>query len=152
LYLLGQKRLDTGKTPPRCDNRASTVGACRPRSPQERRLAMRTLGLVGTGFLLLCLTACSGGDNASKIVGTWEGEEKGVKCTFDCAKDGKVKVSVGGKTVKEGTYKVEGDTLKLTSKEGEKEETETDKIKELTGSKLVLEDGKEKKTIELKKK
>jgi uncharacterized protein (TIGR03066 family) len=41
-----------------------------------------------------------------------------------------------------GTYKVEGETIKSSHKEGEKEVTETVKIKTLTDTKLVTEDEK----------
>jgi uncharacterized protein (TIGR03066 family) len=117
---------------------------------------MKTLGVVATVFFFLQLPALGRDkDNAAKIVGTWEAtkEEGGMKITMtaEFTKDGKVKLSVLSISLA-GTYKVEGNSLKITLKQGEKEKTETNKIKELTDTKLVLEDEKAKETIEFKKK
>lgn len=97
--------------------------------------------------------------NKDKILGTWElvkGEGAPPGTLAEYTKDGKVKVTVkaGGKEMKmEGTYSVEGDTLKTTMKgPGGKEETDKDKIEKLTETQLVLKNMKENKTVEFKKK
>jgi len=98
-------------------------------------------------------------DNAKKIVGTWEltktesPDLKDAKVTVVFAKDGKLRVTVEVKDMKvvmNGTYKVDGDKLKTTIKEGDKEQSETDTIKTLTEDKLVTVD-KKKQTDEFKR-
>ena len=130
---------------------------------------MRTLGFVWTLGAVVCLAGCGsqpekqeGGKdkaraaredvgkktNAEKIVGTWEvakGAELPPGATFEFTKDGKMKMTakVDGKDfTSEGTYKVDGDTLTTTQKQGPKEVTEKSKIKTLTDTTLVTEDEK----------
>ena len=96
--------------------------------------------------------------NAEKIVGTWvvsKSKEIPPGTTLEFTKDGKVKVmvKVGEMTINvEGTYKVEGNSFKITTKGPDgKDKTETVKIKELTDKKLVTENEK-KETDEFTKK
>lgn len=128
---------------------------------------MNALRWLGMALFILSLTACSGKDkkddtskttdgpkkeatNAEKILGTWEVAKPGKEgpppgSTVEFTKDGKYIVTfvVENKPEKmEGTYKVEGDSIKTTIKPGEKEVKETIKIKTLTDSKLVTEDEK----------
>ena len=127
---------------------------------------MRQLCFVGTAFLILCLSACSSKDdkkdgkdgkdpkkeptNAEKIIGTWEvvKGEMPSGSTIEFTKDGNMIVTIIDKgksmTVPAGTYKVEGETIKASHKVGDKEETETLKIKTLTDTKLITEDEKSK--------
>jgi uncharacterized protein (TIGR03066 family) len=128
----------------------------------ELDLKTMTLGLAS--LLVLGLTMAYGedkkDDNKTKIVGVWEvvkseasnGPQKGA--TVECTKDGKFKLTFeenGSKTTIEGTYKVDGDSVKSESKAPDgKEHKETLKIKELTDKKLVLED-EEGKQVEFKR-
>lgn len=95
------------------------------------------------------------GTNKEKIVGTWElvkTEEPipdGVKVVVNFGKDGKMKVTATfmGKTQEqEGTYKVEGDKLQTTQKQGNMEKKETDTIKALDDKQMVTVNEKGQKT------
>jgi uncharacterized protein (TIGR03066 family) len=139
----------------------------------ERNLLMRHLGFIATGFLVLCLAACSGkkddkkdkdgakddgkkpATNEEKLVGTWEMTkakqlQPGTKVTIEFTKDGKMLITAKVKSKdkeetfpSEGTYKVEGDTVKSTAKGPDgKENKETMKIKTITDTKLIVEDEK----------
>ena len=108
---------------------------------------MKKIALTVVAVAVLSCPARAG-DKAGKLVGKWEmtkGDVVGLTAEF--SKDGKLKVSVtrGGKTeTKEGTYKLDGDTLKITSKRGDMDRTESFKVKKLADNELVLEDkGKE---------
>ena len=111
---------------------------------------MRFLQLVGTAFLLLLAgstQADSKEDNAKKILGTWEAVKGQIPpgTTLEFTKDGKLKVTIKleDKTaVVEAAYKVEDQTLKITTKREGKEKTENVKIKTLTDTKLVTENEK----------
>jgi uncharacterized protein (TIGR03066 family) len=96
--------------------------------------------------------------NKDKIIGTWEvvksQSDLPAGSTVEFTKDGKLTVTVKAedkKVVVKGTYKVDGDTLTVTTKDGDEEHTEKMTIKSLTKDKLVVVDDK-KKTDELKKK
>jgi len=108
---------------------------------------MKTITLTLAALVALSCSARAD-DKADKLVGKWEmtkGEAKGTTAEF--TKDGKVKVGLkrGDKTeTKEGTYKIDGDTLKLSSTEGGKERTESFKVKSLTDKELVLVDRRNK--------
>src|SRR6266849_3201131 len=109
-----------------------------------------TLGLAA--FLLVGLTAAYGADkkddNKMKIVGVWEvvkgDAPKGT--TMEFTKDGKLKFTVeveGKKITVEGTYEVDGESIKTAGKGPDgKEQKETIKIKKLTEKELVTEDEK----------
>ena len=101
--------------------------------------------------------------NKDKIVGTWEvakSDEIPPGTVFEFTKDGKMKMSMKmeGKTVEmEGTYEVEGETLKSVGKGPDgKEDKNTDTIVKLTDTELVIKNPKIKKPrsqmIEFKKK
>src|SRR5207244_11992634 len=88
-----------------------------------------------------------GATNAEKIVGKWAVTEGEVPAgsLVEFTKDGKLKfaVKLGDKDLSlEGTYKVEGDKLKTTMKLGDKEINDTDTIKTLNETMLILEDTK----------
>jgi uncharacterized protein (TIGR03066 family) len=112
---------------------------------------------IAGALILLCapllLTGCGKKSNADLIVGKWEltkGEGAPPGTEMEFTKDGKVKVSmkVGEKGVSlEGTYKVEGDKLTVTMMD----KTDSDTIKTLNDTTLVMEDSKGK-TAELKRK
>ena len=95
--------------------------------------------------------------NKDKLVGVWEvtkSEGAPAGSTVEFTKDGKMIVTVkaDNKTEKvEGTYTVDGDSIKSNLKVGDKEVKETAKIKKLTDKVLVTEDEKGK-TDEFKKK
>jgi uncharacterized protein (TIGR03066 family) len=82
--------------------------------------------------------ASSGGDNAAKIVGTWQSQKKneGDVCA-EFTKDGKLKFLVRGEVAMEGTYKVAGDQCTITLPE-QKPDTAT--IQKLTDTELELKD------------
>jgi uncharacterized protein (TIGR03066 family) len=108
--------------------------------------------VAGAGILLcatLLLSGCGKKSNADLIVGKWEltkaveGVPAGMVTEF--TKDGKVKatVNLGGKDLTmEGTYKVDGDKLTVTMKMGQMEKSDTDKIKTLNDTTLVIENSK----------
>jgi uncharacterized protein (TIGR03066 family) len=124
---------------------------------------MNALRLLVAGVLtcVLAIGARAEGqaDNAKLLVGTWEavksfenGPPVGAVVAF--AKDGKIKdiVKVDGKeVVYEGTYKVDGDTLTVLMKKGDKEEKTVNTIKKINDADLILaiQEGK---LVELKRK
>jgi len=90
-----------------------------------------------------------GSSNADKILGTWEVTKSavlpsGAKATVEFTREGKMMMTVTfrGKTVtQDATDKVNGDKITTTQKRpGGKEKTETDTIKTLDDTKLVIED------------
>src|SRR4051794_17207171 len=116
---------------------------------------MNAVRLVACGCLIVTLVGCGGSpttkppelSNKDKIVGVWDfvkSSDQGSLppgSTFEFTKDGKMKITiqVGDKrNTMEGSYEVEGDSLKSKPPGGEKEETS--KIKTLTDKELVLED------------
>jgi uncharacterized protein (TIGR03066 family) len=113
---------------------------------------MRTFALAVTSVLVLGLTAAFADDkkddNKAKLVGIWEATEgeapKGA--TVEFTKDGKLKIAFeadGKKIVIEGTYELDGKSLKTNLKGPDgKERKETMTIEELTDSKLVTKDEK----------
>jgi uncharacterized protein (TIGR03066 family) len=88
--------------------------------------------------------------DAQKLLGKWVHEEKegGVEA-FEFTKDGKLIITrTDGKGTKtEGTYKLDGDKLTVTTKERDKEETRTVTILKLTDTEMVSRAGKEKVTL-----
>jgi uncharacterized protein (TIGR03066 family) len=120
---------------------------------------MRTLGFALVAAVLLGLAACSGknagegggGDRLSAgqykeaIVGKWEGtagDYEGVP--VEVGGDGKLSMTMeeGGQTVAmDGTYQLEGKTLKVSVKNRKtgEEENYTFTIKSLTPHELVVE-------------
>jgi len=114
---------------------------------------MRTAGVLVLLCAPLLLTGCGRKSNAELIVGKWEvakGERAPAGSVAEFTKDGKLKVNrkaFGQTKSMEGTYKVEEDKL-ITTIEGE---TETDTIKTLNATTLIIEDSRGK-TIEMKKK
>lgn len=108
---------------------------------------MKTAALTLAACIILSCTVRAD-DKATRLLGKWEmtrGEAKGSTAEF--SKDGKIKVAInrGGKTnTREGTYKLTGDTLELTDKQGGKERTESFKVKTLTDKELVLVDKRNK--------
>jgi uncharacterized protein (TIGR03066 family) len=124
---------------------------------------MKLLRLALVGALVLGVTAVraedkkEGGVDKKKLMGTWvvtKGETLPVGATVEFTKDGKLKLVIKEKdkalTV-EGAYEVKGDGFKLTMKDGDKEHTETLKVKKLTDKELVVEDEKGKKDTFKKK-
>jgi len=122
---------------------------------------MRVLGLVCTACVILCQAGCSGKSNADKIVGKWEvsktGDAQGapVGAVVDFQKDGKLGMTMkilDKEMTMNGTYKVDGDKLTITMKglDG-KEQSETNTIKSLDDTTMVLIE-KDKKETEFKKK
>jgi uncharacterized protein (TIGR03066 family) len=100
---------------------------------------MKRLRYALVACCLCALSGCSG--KAFSIVGTWE--QVGVKGALptEYSSDGKIFVSVLGQKAQIGTYVIEGDTLKMTEKNGltGKEATKVLTIKKLTDKELVLE-------------
>jgi len=119
---------------------------------------MRPAGaLLACAAILLAaagMTEATGGEkkkdktNAEKILGKWEvtkAEQVPAGSTIEFTKDGKFKavLKAGDKDLAmDGTYKVEKDKLKTTLKLGDKEISDTDIIKTLNETMLVLEDSK----------
>jgi uncharacterized protein (TIGR03066 family) len=96
-------------------------------------------------------------DVKTKVVGTWQVESdgkglpKGSKLQF--AKDGKIVVTAKRDEEErkvEGTYKVDGTTIKVTMKRNDKERTQEIKVTSIDDKKLVLE-GPKGESITLKK-
>src|SRR5436305_10384199 len=109
---------------------------------------MRLLQFVAVVCGMFCLAGSAlAADNATKILGTWEAVKGEIPpgTTVEFTKDGKLKVVVKNedKTITiEGTYKVKGDTLEVTTNHKGEEKTETIKLKTLTDTKLVTENEK----------
>jgi uncharacterized protein (TIGR03066 family) len=88
--------------------------------------------------------------NAEKIVGTWEFVKSTEKdapppgSTVEFTKEGKVKMTIkvqNRAVIVDGTYSVDGDTLKVTTKgPNGKEAIDTMKIKTLTEKEMVTEE------------
>jgi uncharacterized protein (TIGR03066 family) len=117
---------------------------------------MRTVGVLVLLCAPLLLTGCGKKSNADLIVGTWEPVKGDMPpgTTVEFTKDGKMKANmkIGDKTLTmEGTYKVEGDKIKTSMKMGDKEMSDTDTIKTLNDTTLIMEDSKGK-TTEMKRK
>jgi uncharacterized protein (TIGR03066 family) len=99
---------------------------------------------AAVAFLSVTLVGVAGTDNTKKIIGVWElvkGESPG--STVEFTRDGKLKINakVKDKEVNaDGTYKIEGDKLKVTLSFKGKTITETNKIKKLTEKELILVD------------
>jgi len=122
---------------------------------------MKAITMSLAAFLFLGLTLAQGGDkkddNKTKIVAVWEvvkgDTPKG--STVEFTKDGKIKVNIeadGKKISVDGSYELDGDSIKTTLKGPDgKEHKETLKIKKLTDKELTTEDEKGK-TDEFKKK
>jgi uncharacterized protein (TIGR03066 family) len=109
---------------------------------------MKTIALALAAFVMLSFSARAE-DKADKLVGKWEATKGDIPAgsTAEFSKDGKIKVTLkrGDKTEsKEGTYKLDGDTLKVTSKDGGMERTESFKLKKLTDKELVIGDKRDK--------
>jgi uncharacterized protein (TIGR03066 family) len=116
---------------------------------------MKSVRLAVAAVLVLGLAFAARGDNKDKgdrkgdsikdkLVGTWElekgqGVPLGARMQF--TRDGKF-ISTGkrgDKQVKnEGTWKIDGDTLKLTTKRGGKEQTIENSITKVDDKQLVL--------------
>jgi uncharacterized protein (TIGR03066 family) len=121
----------------------------------ENSMNSRLVVVVAVVMLGLARVAVAGSDNATKLIGAWEYVNpdafelpKGIALEF--TKDGKVKLKLGDKTIKEdyGTYSVKDDiiTLKLVlGRRKGKEEFNTGfwKIKKLTDKELRIYDKKE---------
>ena len=97
--------------------------------------------------------------DAKKLIGKWEPKEKKEdgKFTIEFAKDGKVTINTasGGKDTKiEGTYKLDGNKLTLTTKFEDKETKMIRTVSKLTDTELVSskEDGKEDTLVKIKEK
>jgi uncharacterized protein (TIGR03066 family) len=123
---------------------------------------MRVLRFALLAFLVLSLPVSGSeavkkadqtkaADNAKQILGVWELVKaddipKGATGSAEFTKDGKIKFNLefmGNKVTAEGTYKVDGDKLTTTLKGPDgKEKTETDKIKTLNATTLLLVDDK----------
>jgi uncharacterized protein (TIGR03066 family) len=121
---------------------------------------MRTVGVLVLLCAPLLLTGCGKKSNADLIVGKWQLTKpapppQAGDMTFEFTKDGKLKMSLGGKEIEAGTYKVDGDTVTTTAKGPDgKEKTESGKIKTLDDTTLIVEEQKEgkKETMEFKRK
>jgi uncharacterized protein (TIGR03066 family) len=88
--------------------------------------------------------------DAKKLVGKWEPKEKekGLTVVFEFTEDGKVSrtaTNANGKVTKiEGTYKVNGDRIKMPMKYGDAVRTHTWTVSKLTDTELVSTDERDK--------
>src|SRR5260370_25942943 len=103
---------------------------------------MKTIAVTLAAFAMLSLSVRAK-DKADKLVGKWEATKGpgAVGSTLEFTKDGKVYFQNKDKTEnQEGTYKLDGDTLKykITDKRAGEERTESVKIKRLTDKELVI--------------
>jgi uncharacterized protein (TIGR03066 family) len=109
---------------------------------------MRTIPSCVFAVLVVCtLSADDKKDekiDAQKLIGKWEPKEeldKGRKFTMEFGKDGKVVITrtVGEQKARfEGTYKLDGNKLTQTVKDGGKERSDTVTITKLTDSELLI--------------
>ncbi len=104
--------------------------------------------------LVLGLGPTAGADgkiDVKKLIGKWtaENEEIGAKVILELGKDGKMKLTVLEKNVKDiqvgGVYKLEGDKLVVTLKAGDKEHKETLTVLKVDDDELVIKDSRGKK-------
>ena len=126
---------------------------------------MRTKRIIAAVMLLFGLVCTARADDKddkkadavkAKLVGTWQVEKgmglpAGSRLTF--AKDGKLSIHVKREEKEEkveGTYNVEGSSIKVTTKREEKERTQQIKISKVDDKELVLE-GPKGETLTLKK-
>jgi len=100
---------------------------------------------------LVCATQAKDkekGDVKGKLVGTWEVTKSrgdsalpvGSRVTF--SKDGKTTISFkqdGEKKTLQGTFKVDGNTLKVTHKQGDEDKTHTVKLVKVSDKEVYVE-------------
>ena len=99
---------------------------------------MRTL--LGLGLVLGMTCAAAAADDkidAKKLLGKWEHKEMKFFVTF--LKDGKVTID-GGDLQAEGTYKVEGNKIKLKVKFGDMEKQMSRTVTKLTDTEITSTD------------
>jgi uncharacterized protein (TIGR03066 family) len=118
------------------------------------RVLAASLVLLG---VILVQPAVAADTNKEKIVGKWKptkGENIQDGMVIELTQTGKINLTldIGGKsmTIEMGAYRVDGDKLTVTIKQGDKEDSEVNIIKSLTDTKLVIVD-KEKKEMELER-
>src|SRR5688572_22300357 len=85
--------------------------------------------------------------DAKKLIGKWEvKEQEGGRLVIEFTKDGKTTVTItndqGKETRREGTYKVEGDKVLMTAKDGDMERTKTLVVSKLTETEMIATDDK----------
>jgi uncharacterized protein (TIGR03066 family) len=103
---------------------------------------MRTL--FGFGMLLVLVGGVTAADDkidAKKLLGKWQHTEK--KMVVEFLKDGKITVEskdAGMELKATGTYKVEGNKLKLVLKLGDDEHKMTRTVSKLTDTELTSKD------------
>ncbi|MBX9579932.1 MAG: TIGR03066 family protein [Gemmataceae bacterium] len=116
---------------------------------------MRTVlgGVLAVGLAAAAATADDKKDppvDGKKLIGKWEPKEakKDPKTTIEFAKDAKLVLTVeaGGKAQRfEGTYKLDGNKLRMKMRLGEKEVDEEVAVLRLTDEEFETEDAKGKK-------
>jgi uncharacterized protein (TIGR03066 family) len=103
---------------------------------------------LGIGLLVVMSAATAADDkiDAKKLIGKWElAEAKETKGTLEFKKDNKFSVSfdLKGKEIKlDGTYKLDGSKLTITTKVMDMETTKSATVKKLTDEELTIEDEK----------
>jgi len=114
--------------------------------------------ILGCGLVLaLAVSAGARPDekiDPNKLIGKWTTTGKGATGTTEFTKDGAIitVVEAKGKEFKhKGTYKLDGDKLTITRKNGDKEDVTESIVKKLTDTELVFETPKLKKTDTLKR-
>jgi uncharacterized protein (TIGR03066 family) len=122
------------------------------------RLALVGILALGLAFVAQAQDKEAKKDDSvkAKLIGTWEVESgkglpKGAKVQF--AKDGKVLITHKRDDEErkvEGTYKVDGTTIKITTKRDDKERTQEIKVIKVDDKQLVVEGPKEE-TLTFKK-
>ena len=121
--------------------------------------ALRWLGVVAVLILNDPTVRAEDKDDTAKLlIGKWEvtKAEEGtvpVGSLFEFTKDGKIKASFkkeGEEMKLEGTYKLVGDTLTVTMKEGEEQKSNKVTIAKISAKEMTVKDEKDK-VVELKK-
>jgi uncharacterized protein (TIGR03066 family) len=115
---------------------------------------MKSVQLAVAGIFMLGLAVAAWADDKddkksdsikSKVVGTWEVEDgKGLPkgATLQFTRDGKVLITTkrdGEERKINGTYKIDGSTIKVTTKRDDKERTQDIKVSKVDNKQLVLE-------------
>ncbi len=111
-----------------------------------------TLSLLSSVFFVGMVLAIGteDADTAKKLIGVWEVTKSdtlppGVMATVEFTKDSKIKLRMEQgekKLAADGTYKVKTGTIITEISFGGKSKSETNKIKKLTDTELILEDDK----------
>jgi uncharacterized protein (TIGR03066 family) len=105
--------------------------------------------ILGSALMVILSAGVSAEDkvekvDASKVVGKWEPKDapKGMKVVIEFTKDGKILITTGKKDEDfGGTYKVEGNKIKITLKLGDMEIKDDLTVSKQSDTELIFKKG-----------